>query len=138
MSGVESHRSSIPASSSGWNCRPSALPARNACTGVASVEARSVAPGGRSTVSECQCSTVGRVAERAQHRVLRDDVDGREADLGGGAQVQPGAEREREELHAEAHAEHGDVGVDRGREQRALGRQTGVARHVVGVHRCRP
>ena len=77
-------------------------------------------------------------AERAEHRVVRDDVDRREPDLGAGPPPQPGAEREREQLHAEADAEHGDVGVDRRREQRLLGGQARVARSGRRRPCCRP
>ena len=137
MSGVASHRSSIPASSSGWNCRPSALPARNACTGVASVEASSVAPGG-------QVDGVGVPVQHGRAGCRARRAPGPRATTSTGANpISVAARRCRREPSAsarscmpEAHAEHGDVGVDGRREQRALGGQARVPGDVVGVHRA--
>ena len=63
---------------------------------------------------------------------------GREPDLRAGPPAQPRTEREREELHAQADAEHGDVRVDGRREQRLLGGQPRVARSGRRRPCCRP
>lgn len=76
--------------------------------------------------------------EGTQDRIfatLRSQLDRKEADLTPMLQVQARSEGEPQELHPEAHAEHGDISARALGEQASFGSETRVPLVVVGVLR---
>ena len=137
MSGVLSQRSSIPASSSGWNCTPerAAGPERL----HRGRRGRGQQRGARRAGRPCRSASAARSGRSPSAPSTRSSA----TTSTGANPISVAARRCSREPSAsasscmpEAHAQHRDVGVDRRGEQRTLGREPGMARHVVGVHRA--
>ena len=136
ISGTASQASSRAKSASGWKRTPQALPWRKAWCSVCAERARSWAPVGQVEDVAVPVQDGRARGQGAEDRVVGvEDLDRGEADLRPLPRPHLGPERSRQQLRAEADAEHRHLAAHRLGQPLALGRQLRVALDFVDVHR---